>query len=75
MAILTETNVPHRENLSYWGEGDEAHMVYNFALPPLLLHAAVSGDAGPLRRWAAALPPPDEGPVFLNFTASRNNFV
>lgn len=72
VAILTETNVPHRENLSYWGKGEEAHMVYNFALPPLLLHAAVSGDAGPLRRWAAALPPPEEGPVFLNFTASHD---
>jgi sucrose phosphorylase len=70
--ILTETNVPHPDNVSYYGAGDEAHMVYNFALPPLLLHAAVSGDAGPLRRWAAALPPPGNGPVFLNFTASHD---
>jgi sucrose phosphorylase len=62
----------HPDNVSYYGAGDEAHMVYNFALPPLLLHAAVSGDAGPLRRWAAALPPPGNGPVFLNFTASHD---
>jgi sucrose phosphorylase len=72
LRILTETNVAHRENVSYYGEGDEAHLVYNFALPPLLLHAAVSGDAGPLRRWAASLPRPGEGPVFLNFTASHD---
>jgi sucrose phosphorylase len=70
--LLTETNVPHRENVSYYGDWDEAHMVYNFALPPLVLHAAVSGDAGPLRRWAASLPPPGEGPVFLNFLASHD---
>lgn len=72
LVILTETNVPHRENLSYWGDGDEAQMVYNFALPPLVLHAAVSGDAGPLRRWASVLPKPGSGPVFLNFLASHD---
>ncbi|HCM26108.1 MAG TPA: sugar phosphorylase [Treponema sp.] len=72
LVILTETNVPHEENLSYFGDGDEARMVYNFALPPLLLHAAVSGDAGPLRRWVASLPPAGSGPVFLNFTASHD---
>ncbi len=70
--ILTETNVPHEENLSYFGEGDEAHLVYNFALPPLTLHAAVSEDAGPLRDWARTLPAPGEGPVFFNFLASHD---
>lgn len=72
VTILTETNVPHRENISYYGQGDEAHMVYNFALPPLVLHAAVSGDAEPLGRWASSLPPPGEGPIFLNFLASHD---
>lgn len=72
VTILTETNVPHRENISYYGQGDEAHMVYNFALPPLVLHAAVSGDPEPLRRWASSLPPPGEGPIFLNFLASHD---
>ncbi len=72
LVILTETNVPHPENVSYWGGGREAHMVYNFALPPLVLHAAVSGDARPLARWARALPPPGEGPLFLNFLASHD---
>jgi len=70
--ILTETNVPHEENLSYFGEGDEAHLVYNFALPPLVLHAAVSEDAGPLRDWARTLPASGEGPVFFNFLASHD---
>jgi sucrose phosphorylase len=62
VAILTETNVPHEENVSYFGAGDEAHLVYNFALPPLVLHAAVSADAGPLRRWAATLGAPKSAP-------------
>ncbi|HIE10460.1 MAG TPA: alpha-amylase, partial [Kiritimatiellae bacterium] len=43
--LLTETNVPQRENLSYFGEGDEAHMVYQFSLPPLLLHGLLRGSA------------------------------
>ena len=42
--ILTETNVPLAENLSYFGDGDEANIVYNFSLPPLLLHALVTED-------------------------------
>jgi sucrose phosphorylase len=82
--ILTETNVPHRDNISYFGGGfslddqgktpdcEEAHMVYNFALPPLVLHAAVSGDAGPLRKWAASLPALPAGKCFLNFLASHD---
>jgi sucrose phosphorylase len=85
LLILTETNVPHKENISYFGSavGDvtidnlpEAHMVYNFALPPLVLHGAISGDAGPLRRWAASLPVPAAEPehnwYFLNFLASHD---
>ena len=70
--ILTETNVPHDENLSYFGEDDEAHLVYNFALPPLVMHTAVSEDAGPLADWARTLPAPGEGPVFFNFLASHD---
>jgi sucrose phosphorylase len=72
MLILTETNVPHKENISYFGEGDEAHMVYNFALPPLVLHAMISGDAAPLRSWAKTLPGPETGQRFLNFLASHD---
>lgn len=70
--LLTETNVPHEENLSYFGEGDEAHMVYNFALPPLLLHALLRNDGSHLTRWAAGLPDLPEGETFFNFTASHD---
>jgi sucrose phosphorylase len=72
MFILTETNVQHRENISYFGQGDEAHMVYNFALPPLVLHAMISADAAPLRSWAKTLPGPETGQRFLNFLASHD---
>ncbi|MDR3130607.1 MAG: sugar phosphorylase [Treponema sp.] len=72
MLILTETNVPHRENVSYFGQGDEAHIVYNFALPPLTLHAMISADAAPLRAWAKTLPGPETGQRFLNFLASHD---
>jgi glucosylglycerate phosphorylase len=69
--LLTETNVPHEENLSYFGSGDEAHMVYNFALPPLTLHAFISGDAECLSVWVRNLKTPIGG-VFLNFLASHD---
>jgi len=70
--LLTETNVPHAENISYFGAGDEAHMVYQFSLPPLLLHALHGGDAGYLSDWAANLAPPPPGCTFFNFTASHD---
>lgn len=70
-AILTETNVPHAENMSYFGAGDEAHIVYNFSLPPLVLHAFTTGDAGPLSRWAGQLTVPPGG-TLLNFLASHD---
>jgi len=70
--LLTETNVPHAENISYFGKGDEAHMVYQFALPPLLLHGLLKGDPGPMQKWARALDDLPKGCTYLNFTASHD---
>ena len=70
--LLTETNVPHDENVSYFGGGDEADMVYQFSLPPLLLDAFVNADAEPLKRWLAGLAPPPSGTSYFNFTASHD---
>ncbi len=70
--LLTETNVPHEENTSYFGAGDEAHMVYQFSLAPLLLEALLTGDATLLARWLADLAPPPAGCTVLNFTASHD---
>jgi sucrose phosphorylase len=70
--LMTETNVPHAENLSYFGAGDEAHLVYQFSLPPLLLHAIHCGDGRYLSAWAARLEPPPAGCSYLNFTASHD---
>ncbi len=70
--ILTETNVPHEENVSYFGNGDEAHLVYQFSLPPLLLDAFVHRDAGPIKKWLAELEPPRRGTNYFNFTASHD---
>jgi sucrose phosphorylase len=66
-ALLTETNVPHAENISYFGNGyDEAQMVYNFALPPLVLHTFYSENATALSRWAESLEYPSEQTTYLN---------
>ena len=70
--LLTETNVPHDENISYFGKGDEAQMVYNFALPPLLLHALLKGDSSYLQEWARGLGDLPEGCSYFNFTASHD---
>ena len=71
--ILTETNVPHEENMSYLGNGrNEAHMVYQFTLPPLLLHTFLNEDATDLNRWASDLALPSNETTFLNFTASHD---
>ena len=67
VALVTETNVPHEKNISYFGDGtDEAHMVYNFALPALVLHAFYREDARTLSRWAESLEPPSDTAAFFN---------
>ena len=67
VALLTETNVPHEDNVSYFGNGhDEAQMVYNFALPPLVLHALYREDATALSRWAQQMRNPSRAATFFN---------
>ena len=70
--LLTETNVPHAENISYFGDADEAHMVYQFSLPPLLLDGFFSGDASTISDWMQTVCEPDPGTTFFNFTASHD---
>ncbi len=73
VALVTETNVPHAENVAYFGDGEnEAQLVYNFALPPLVLHAFAREDARALSTWAAGLRPPGPKAAFLNFLASHD---
>ena len=71
--LITETNVPHSENVSYFGDGaNEAQMVYNFTLPPLLFHSFLAQDASKLRRWINTLETPSDKTTFFNFTASHD---
>ena len=71
--LLTETNVGHVDNISYFGDGtNEAQIVYNFPLPPLVLAALSSGDASHLTAWAGTVQPPSQRTTFLNFTASHD---
>ena len=73
VAIVTETNVPHLDNVAYFGNGyDEAQMVYQFPLAPLVLDAISRGDAGHLSEWAAGLETPSESTTFFNFLASHD---
>ncbi|MDQ0727668.1 sugar phosphorylase [Microbacterium sp. W4I20] len=71
--LLTETNVPHADNITYFGDGsDEAHMVYQFALPPLVLHAFVTGRASALAEWASQVGPVSDTATWFNFLASHD---
>lgn len=70
--LLTETNVPHKENVSYFGDGDEAQMVYQFSLPPLLLDTFTHQDPTPLRNWLENLEQIPRGTTFFNFASSHD---
>jgi len=72
VALITETNVPNRENLSYFGNRNEAHMIYNFSLPPLLLNAMLQGKSDHLKTWMMSMPPAPVGCAYFNFTASHD---
>lgn len=71
--LITETNVPHAENIAYFGDGyDEAQLVYNFTLPPLTLHALLTGNGSRLTAWARTLHTPSPATAFFNFLASHD---
>lgn len=70
--IITETNIPKRENLTYFGNANEAHAIYNFSLPPLLVYTLLSGDCGYLKSWLMTMPPAQLGTFYFNFIASHD---
>ncbi|MGB3535094.1 MAG: sugar phosphorylase [Microcoleaceae cyanobacterium] len=72
VALITETNVPNSENLSYFGDRNEAHMIYNFSLPPLLINALIQGKSDYLKTWMMSMPPAPAGCTYFNFTASHD---
>lgn len=73
VVLITETNVPHADNVSYFGDGsNEAQMVYNFALPPLIFHTMRTGDATAFCSWARSLETPKGAATFFNFLASHD---
>jgi glucosylglycerate phosphorylase len=73
VVLITETNVPHEDNIAYFGDGtNEAQMVYNFALPLLTLHAFLHADVRTLSEWAATLDLPSDQVTFFNFIACHD---
>lgn len=70
--IITETNIPNRENLTYFGNANEAHAIYNFSLPPLLINTLISGDCSYLCQWMMSMPPAQHGTTYFNFIASHD---
>ncbi len=71
--LLTETNVPHHENLVYFGDrGDEAQMIYNFSLAPLIVWSLFKGETTVLREWAQGIEWIGERATYLNITATHD---
>ena len=70
--IITETNIPSHENLSYFGNNNEAHCIYNFSLAPLLVHAVISGNSTYLKQWSRSMPPAQFGNSYLNFLSTHD---
>lgn len=70
--LITETNVPNRDNLTYFGNSNEAHAIYNFSLPPLLIHTLITGDCRHLKTWMMSMPPARGGTAYFNFIASHD---
>ncbi len=70
--LITETNVPNRDNLTYFGNSNEAHAIYNFSLPPLLIHTMLTGDCRHLKTWMMSMPPARGGTTYFNFIASHD---
>lgn len=70
--VICESNVPNRENLTYFGNANEAHIIYNFSLPPLLVYTLLSGDCRHLKTWMMSMPPAQLGTTYLNFLASHD---
>jgi sucrose phosphorylase len=70
--IITETNIPNTQNLTYFGNANEAHGIYNFSLPPLLLNTLLTGNCLYLKRWLMSMPPSQNGTMYFNFIASHD---
>ena len=70
--IITETNIPNQENLEYFGNNNEAHWIYNFTLPPLLVHALITGNNFYFKQWLMTMPPAQNGTTYFNFIASHD---
>ena len=70
--LVTETNTPARENVSYFGNANEAHWIYNFSLPPILIYSILAGDSSYLEKLTMSMPPSQLGTSYLNFIASHD---
>ena len=70
--IVTETNLPEKENLSYFGKNDEANWVYNFSLSPLLVYSLLFEDSKKITKWSKRFPSSNKNNNYLNFIASHD---
>lgn len=70
--LVTETNVPHEENLSYLRDGKQAHAAYNFTLAPLLTFSLLLGTSRQLVRWLREAESPPPNATLINFLGSHD---
>ena len=73
MVLVPEINGPYEENLPYLDDGEsEAQLIYNFTLPPLILHSFGSQNAEALRSWLSSVKLPEGNVALFNFIACHD---
>ncbi len=70
--LVTETNVPYKDNISYFGNNDEADMVYQFSLPPLVIDAFLREDSLKLNKMVGRGKSLHKKNLMFNFLASHD---
>ncbi|HPY11253.1 MAG TPA: alpha-amylase family glycosyl hydrolase [Sphaerochaeta sp.] len=72
VVLVSETNIPHVDNVTYFGDGhNEAQVIYQFSLPPLVVHSFLSHEMETLTRWIRSLEYGDST-SYLNFLSSHD---
>jgi sucrose phosphorylase len=71
--LITETVLPHQQNISYFGDGhNEAHVAYHFQMETLLLHTLIKQDATVLANWLADMADFSDRTALLNLAVSHD---
>ncbi|MCU0302343.1 MAG: maltose alpha-D-glucosyltransferase [Candidatus Nanopelagicales bacterium] len=73
--LLAEANQWPQDVVAYFGDGDECHMAFHFPLMPRMFMALRRGDATPVQRILADMPPIPEGCQWAIFLRNHDELT